>query len=1316
MVLDNSELEQLPKLLKIFGDDKLREFRDETLGEDLIATDTAYFSLENAGEWLDFQSFRRWVTTQLQARARPAALSPLNHTPSPSPSHSHRLSTSASPSQLPSTASSVRKRPRVQHGTTTFKPEDILTIDDNPAPSTSSKELFVKKEPTSSPLHHPVDPIEISSDSDEGESVMVVKAGTKRKKQQKQKELVEGLSKLITITRQLKVAALIKFETIPNCWPVPRDNDSVAYHLDMTKDRREWMNSKRQLLSMAAIIKSEDQDAWGGGTAGSTQLSKLTAVDALGTVKCQRADHECQGVFVCDQFDPSLLLDCIRYDPNDAKQDEIWEAERNINVVTSSSMHATAATFYVEARNTPCPHETSSGDGCSGVAVLRKFNDSQVSLDGKHYFIGCSLWKKADGARSHRWVPIPITINEDLVVELFQNNGIFKVEPRDICEVGKCAFVVKPRNARGRKVCPYVHMDTDGHVVQGNLIRRPCPSKITIFSPIDRTNHQAIVIIKGAHNHPKPPSTKVTRTGKDLYRQAAESLDMEGLTVLKCDRALSTARVFEGLNPAAIDPALAISRNKRKVIQKVKLEKAPHGNGMEGVYARKKAMEKLPQEEQYIHEIYSSDGMDLIITMLPNLAAKLHHARCSLHDNTYKRLHGGWKEWEVVIWDDRLNMRLTIARLYCTRETHDAYLRMWSSLWDTIGKVTGNAVKFKFIHGSGLRAILVDGNKRQIEACGEDLLKRTDPILSKLPKNITALEIIPYIIRNCFVHVNRSFDEMAPHLPPDVMKRVRTFPILETQDQLDEFKTFCDTTDHKKLKDWYKDKKGCSWFFGTINRNFSKIVTEDWFTTPFDTNLNESAHPFTNLHTGTNLSLLDAILSAYKLDRSIEEKMWLAETNKILPNHRNTLSHRMHSNRLRQEGRSRQREVRDDNLKQLLELEEKIEQQKVASAQLKELKEQKKALQKATGVKKPKAGRATKGKGRDPEPADDAEPTENVEPHPASQQSIRNPHIPHSSSVPSSQSSSHNPPTSFCNPTFSFANPPWVSKSHSAPYTLPSLSNDTPSSSYAHPSSSGGGVPSSSHTHPDILSSCPIPSSSYANKPSSYTNTPSSYAKASSSYSNPNATSLYANAPSSYANAPSSTDTPSAYANTPSSYAKPSPAYMGTSSSYLNPPSSYLNPPFLYANPPSSLVNPAAAYANSPSSYARASSSYTNSNRPFSYANASPSSSANSSSPYASLTSSYARPSLYPNPSLSCTVSSSTSTALSSIRPRQSNTQHLLPSQPVRETPHYTHLSAPISNPLSRTRLFETSSLSTEFVPNHLQELNSSYPHNHQLH
>jgi hypothetical protein len=177
-------------------------------------------------------------------------------------------------------------------------------------------------------------------------------------------------------------------------------------------------------------------------------------------------------------------------------------------------------------------------------------------MDGKLHFIGCESWKRSDPANSHRFLSIPITIREDLVLELFKEGGCFKTAPTDLMtDAGKCAFVTLPRNGgKGNRCCreyfcklnsvtgawadelnsAYSHV-LKGQVVQGKLVRRLCHTRIKIYSPIDRLDRRAIVILQGAHNHPTPPSTKLSRNGRDRYREAAKAVGTTGLTVVKCD-------------------------------------------------------------------------------------------------------------------------------------------------------------------------------------------------------------------------------------------------------------------------------------------------------------------------------------------------------------------------------------------------------------------------------------------------------------------------------------------------------------------------------------------------------------------------------------------------------------------------------------------------------------------------------------------------------------------------------------------------------------------------------------------------------------
>lgn len=72
----------------------------------------------------------------------------------------------------------------------------------------------------------------------------------------------------------------------------------------------------------------------------------------------------------------------------------------------------------------------------------------------------------------------------------------------------------------------------------------------------------------------------------------------------------------------------------------------------------------LPPEKRYIQHLTSEDGIEVILTMFPFLVGRIHVAKASLHDNTYSRLHGVWKEWEVVIWDDVVNFRMLFIMVF----------------------------------------------------------------------------------------------------------------------------------------------------------------------------------------------------------------------------------------------------------------------------------------------------------------------------------------------------------------------------------------------------------------------------------------------------------------------------------------------------------------------------------------------------------------------------------------------------------------------------------------------------------------------------
>ncbi|KAF8194842.1 hypothetical protein K438DRAFT_1968783 [Mycena galopus ATCC 62051] len=741
-----------------------------------------YYTGENAEAWIDLPKFMCWLGHHAQKATEtpPTSLMkrisiPRGHSPLPMgtlsqlpPSSSPHPFSSPLPLQiLPAKSGRVGGIPSSPIRVSDSEQEDFPAFP--PLPNKRKREES-RPEPDTS-----------DSDSD-----LVVKKKAKGKNARRTPK-DSGNDGHQAITRQFRVPEIRDVQKVFSCWTVPQTDieKDFAYRVDLTNDTREWLDPKNKPLSMAAIIKSEDQDSWGKGSAGS--IKKPTKVLALDGVPCQVANHDCQGICICDQLDKDLLRSHERYAPDDNEMRELFEAERAVNVRETSSMAIRAAAFYSEIHSKPCPH-LDNGVLCIGLPM---------NLDGKGGFIGCQNYSPGQ-PRSHRFITINRDVKEDLIRELLSNNGRFISDVNVDSESAICARALHPRSGgKGDRLCPYTHIDQNHQVIKGKIIRRPCGAKIQIFSPIDHEDRRAMVYLTGSHNHPKFPATK--------------------------------------------------------------------------------------------------------------------------------------------------------------NETYEVFKKMWPGLFETIARITDSEVKFKFIDGEGLKAILVDGNKPQANALGDYLVSRNRPHFSGIHEKDPKL-ILPNILRTCITHANRKFTSMALIVPDEPMSRIRRCPFIKTQQEMDEFVQWCKDSEYKVVRDWIADKDSIPWFFPSINEFLSKMPEEDWYLTPGDTNLNESAHPYTNQHTGTNLALLEAIDRNLPLlahaTWTFKSKQSIVQWKRVvLVNRHNTKPQRDRNNASRRTTHYRQALERSEARTELENLEDSIQE---SAANTKELRERRKALKEASGIKKTK--------------------------------------------------------------------------------------------------------------------------------------------------------------------------------------------------------------------------------------------------------------------------------------------------------------------------------------------------------------------------
>lgn len=124
-------------------------------------------------------------------------------------------------------------------------------------------------------------------------------------------------------------------------------------------------------------------------------------------------------------------------------------------VINHAILHVrwcTANRFYISVQNKQCKVLDMAGKPCGGVPELRNKTTSP--------FLGCSnFWKKKDVQGKHMLISFPDTIDADILVKLFTNQGAFQVhDPTASNHIenisSECKYLVPARSGvKGEAAC-----------------------------------------------------------------------------------------------------------------------------------------------------------------------------------------------------------------------------------------------------------------------------------------------------------------------------------------------------------------------------------------------------------------------------------------------------------------------------------------------------------------------------------------------------------------------------------------------------------------------------------------------------------------------------------------------------------------------------------------------------------------------------------------------------------------------------------------------------------------------------------------------
>ncbi|KAG6904698.1 hypothetical protein DXG01_007829, partial [Tephrocybe rancida] len=307
---------------------------------------------------------------------------------------------------------------------------------------------------------------------------------------------------------------------------------------------------------------------------------------------------------------------------------------------------------------------------------------------------------------------------------------------------------------------------------------------------------------------------------------------------------------------------------------------------------------KKPIDERYVHNIkVTGHGGTLIFTFHPYLLGLVHEAVSLFINTTFKRAVGELKELEVAMWAPSVQRAVTIGRIYSDRADREQYKAMFDEFRYLVLNITGKPLLLKQLSKGGtLISFNVDLEIAQVLGCGDSFVDSNEPEFSGIPIGTPIEVFVQYFICGCYAHAKRGIASLRTYVTHDQFDRIRYFMYLKTKTEVEEFGTWIATLEAKEVKDWWAHKINNKWILPSLVPCLTKITPEDWAITQSTSNIGESQHQWTNRHTSIKLSLLEAILTAHKLDSQTADEIRNSSKTGVLRNNRNDSFHRMSRN------------------------------------------------------------------------------------------------------------------------------------------------------------------------------------------------------------------------------------------------------------------------------------------------------------------------------------------------------------------------------------------------------------------------------------
>ncbi|KAJ7506416.1 hypothetical protein B0H11DRAFT_2272207 [Mycena galericulata] len=650
-----------------------------------------------------------------------------------------------------------------------------------------------------------------------------------------------------SITKNQKVSRIERVHGIPSQFPVPRV--ATAYLVDFSSSRDDYQDDDGKTFNLDKILKDKDCHSW-DGTPGERATNRAPMVDGqlfagighFPSVRCRRSRQTCQGIHYCESIDASLI-NVERYELD--------------------------------------PH---ARDAVNNAQIMQRLNQEGYNRS--------SSWT------NHSGIQIPPDVDEDLCIRAFRGESITDGALDSTDPTGEsCSRIIGSGSGKkGKSQCPFPHTkDRKSYVAP--MCKLSCQAAITFLIPLDEQNIPFVVALpkpSRPHTHPPPPDTKVPTHVKSLYEKAVRTFGISIATVNKVEQAASTIQIM-GAAPGFVHPSLLQAATKQAIISALKRgEPGGDKSGWEGLFDLYQADQAKEPRERYMHSFDFLPGRSppsAVITTFDNfLLGCVEHVRSLDQDTTFKRMKAGLlNEYELTAFFTVLNRLFTFGRIYMDAKDADAFEFAWDKIDEAFYGATGKHLSFKAWDPEGW-LVTVSGDMEAAPWIGmaRSFIKRMDS--DKCP---TVDEFLPKVVRICRRHALEGLKKsVKPHVDEDQWTRFQRILSLKTRDEVHDFTDWVFSLDITPITAWWNHKLHHKWLLPGLIECLSGLSHEDWMTTPFTSNGNETQHHWTNSQTGIGLAARECILRAKQADQAVGLQFEASLANGVMANNRNELSHR----------------------------------------------------------------------------------------------------------------------------------------------------------------------------------------------------------------------------------------------------------------------------------------------------------------------------------------------------------------------------------------------------------------------------------------